>query len=1237
VSTWFPIGPDFVYAPRDTAVPKRLSRRNEWARQAKVTSMAVDGSSTPPTLYTIERPYPQPDSNYQPQLPYWPPSGAAFRSQDDGRTWKSIADGLIASSPGLIPSSVAVHPLLPTYIYLGTVSGEVHVSNSRGDSWQSFQSLGAGVTQIVVDPRGAGTPTTTTIYAATTSGLRRSTDGGASWQSTPLTGDVMCLAFNMPALGAADLYAGVRGVGLFHASDAAGTWTNLSGSGSGLPAQAGNNFSGVLVDFCRLNPSRVYVVLGPFGGSISLYTSPSGPTGFVAVASASAPPSDLYRFAFAVAPNSSGGATDVLLFSGVALYRSNNGGASWDVCGDDPHGDHNAFGFSTLAPAPGQIPAVYVGSDGGLFASTSLAKGAAAVIGYPSDFSDGSMYTASGVAQNYNHGKTSLALSAYAADPASAARGYSAGQDTGLAGHTGTLGWRGLDDSTDAWGVAVAPGADGLKVWYRTPFDTRLMTDHGETSPALVLVSTGAPQSGGSATSTMRVDASGRCLTGIYPTTLLQSAVNPGTNQVVTPISMLGVVPGVWVLIDNEVVVVSAPVTATTFTANLVSPHAANAAVKVFGGVIVGIDQSGSATQVSQALALDIPKAMATHPTDDRFAVCVTGKQQSNPDQRVWMTNGAPLGASTVWNEIAGPTKPTGGLLSSAAIDANGKVYVLLTDLTWTAPGGAPVTTPLYEVSTGSWVAQACSGLPSGPFGSIVVPPGATDTLYITSGSQAYEVKRAGGKWNWTAVGSGLPGQPLVDLWVGDVGAGGTPKLLLRASVVSRGVWEADVTAGPATPDPATRPYLRHQPLDQGWLSPSIEGQVDPFAPAAGPSLYHWESPDIKIDARRPGTGSGPYYQNDPENPLPLSHVAFDQFLDNSQNLPQSDQANVHVQVHNRSYAALNAVSVWAIWCRPAGGVPSLAASPSMGNAYDFWGQFHPDGSIHPGLPMDSPWKPVGPPISVSSLDASHPQIATFPNWMVPTLAPGDNGHYCITAFVHSQANPINETNMSVDAIATSNPQVAQKNLHITTMLPMGFDFGGYGLRECLEFHLADGEDSIVDLVFDFSELPKGLRAAVQLTRLETEIPLAKAITGVARRYAAEGNGRAPSGVRWLRQWADRLEDATKREHRDPDRDDFWLVPRFAPHIYAAKPAGTLAVNGVRMKSNQRAAAILAITGLSRKALTQDYRFRVVQRVAGRVVGGSTYWIQRAEDEKPGGTTRPAPILEPPFPLPDRF
>lgn len=261
MSTWFPIGPDFVYATRDSAVPMRLSRGNELGRQAKVKALAVDATSSPPTLYTVEQPYPQVSDDfpqYYPQNPYWPVGGSAFVSQDSGLSWTPIADTLIQDNPGVTPTCIAVHPLQPANIYLGTDSGDIFVSNSRGQSWGPAQSLGAGnqINQIVVDPRNAGNPATTTLYAATSTGLQISTNGGSSWTPTSLSGYVMSLAFNMPASGTADLYAGVQGVGLYHATTATGTWTLLNGSGSGLPLQSVLGFEGVLVDFSASIPSE---------------------------------------------------------------------------------------------------------------------------------------------------------------------------------------------------------------------------------------------------------------------------------------------------------------------------------------------------------------------------------------------------------------------------------------------------------------------------------------------------------------------------------------------------------------------------------------------------------------------------------------------------------------------------------------------------------------------------------------------------------------------------------------------------------------------------------------------------------------------------------------------------------------------------------------------------------------------------------------------------------------------
>src|SRR5439155_18041811 len=141
-------------------------------------------------------------------------------------------------------------------------------------------------------------------------------------------------------------------------------------------------------------------------------------------------------------------------------------------------------------------------------------------------------------------------------------------------------------------------------------------------------------------------------------------------------------------------------------------------------------------------------------------------------------------------------------------------------------------------------------------------------------------------------------------------------------------------------------------------------------------------------------------FQTDPEGPSPLSHVLFDELKDNSQNLPGADAALAHVQVHNRSLISANNVHVWAIYCNASAGVPALSASPSRGNAFPFWSQFTVTGQIIPNLPADSPWRSVGPPQTLSNVDAAHPQVASF-RWSIPLVPSGNPGHFCMVVFIH--------------------------------------------------------------------------------------------------------------------------------------------------------------------------------------------------------------------------------------------
>jgi hypothetical protein len=480
----------------------------------------------------------------------------------------------------------------------------------------------------------------------------------------------------------------------------------------------------------------------------------------------------------------------------------------------------------------------------------------------------------------------------------------------------------------------------------------------------------------------------------------------------------------------------------------------------------------------------------------------------------------------------------------------------------------------------------------------------------------------------WTEIGSGLPGPHVEDLWVGQIASG---KILLRAAIGARGVWEFDVTAG-AT-DPPARPYVRDHFLDQGWLSPSPDGLINPFRPSDGVSMYHYQCADIKIDAQHPG--SPPFFQTDPEGTLPLSHVLFDLLNDNSQNLPGSDAAIVHVQVHNRSYTKISQVSVWAIYCSAAAGVHGLNESPSMGNNFQFWSQFLPSGAIVPNLPMDSPWTSLGPPRTLDNIDAAHPQVASW-DWTIPMLPSGDPGHYCMVVFLHSAEHLINETRYNVDAITPTNPQVGQKNLHIGPPLPASPRRGapGHRMQEYIEFHNPTPKERVTDLVFDLRPLPPALRMWLRFTKLDTVAPLEQSLTGIeavhrpglideSRKALLEGVELGEAVLHWLDRWLDRVEAKLGGEAEEkscPPKPMPW--PRFTPPVYRPKPSALVEVKGVRLGAFGFGAALMVIENRGELPEGSEFRFQVQQRIEGRVVGGSVYIVRIA-----GQAKLPPPIV----------
>ncbi len=1248
---WYPVGPDSVFAPK-RAPFERLSRRNEYGRQGLVSSIAMDPTD-PATIYVTER----------------PSSGgtSAFRTRDDGNSWTPIADSLQQLDPRVDPSCIAVNPDNPTTIYMGVNQG-VYVSSSRGDpgSWSARHAIPGYVRKLIVDSRTSATLATTVLYAATTAGVYRSADGGTTWNQV-LPGDTWTLVAYMPSAGTAHFYAGVWQQGVFHTTDPTTPWTNLNTQGIGLPAhtaptvaQPRGNFDAVFVDLCRQNPSCVYAWFTTMACSatgsncqevtMAIYTTSSPTTAWAAVAVAS-PPSPgqgLYAWSFAVAPNSPGdGLTDILLFGSLGVQRSIDGGRTWQNDGTSFHADQHAIAFSPEQPPPGVVPATYIGCDGGIGKSSKFVDPTVAISSPPGDYNEDVATLDTFAWQNRNHAKQSSAIYQYASDPRVPALSYIGCQDTGVAAGASALGWRGVADA-DGGAIATAVDANGIAVWASlgnyggwAPFRIHQWRDKGDFYPAAAFVTLGGSVL--ASTSNYVVGLDGKCVAGAVArditTTLTVAIAANAAPQAATPASMTGIVVGSVLAIDPatpaaETVTVTAT-TATTFTAVFTQNHLVGATVQPNRTIVVRTDGSGVATQISQEfVGLGRVFAVAIHPADANVLYCAT---RSGVDQRIWTTNaGAAAGPSTVWSEIA-TGKPANIYIGSVAVASSGATYVMLTS---SVASGANVT-PLFEVSTGAWVAQACVGLPGGfTFGKVVADPVQAGTLYAANGAKVYRLTLAGGTWTWTDISAALPGQWIYDLWVGNIGSAAVPKVLLRAAIPTRGVWEQDVSAG--ANDPPVFLYLRDNFLDHAWLDPSPEGMVNPYDPVSSDRVWHYHCADLKIDARQEHTiaGMADFFQTDPEGaPIPpLSHVLFDQLVDNSQNLPQTDAAYVHVQVHNRSWTPADNVSVWAIYCNP-GAVPALSASPSMGNAFPFWGQFGAGGAITPSLPADSPWHSVGPPQVLFGIDAANPRVASW-SWTIPALPSGASAHCCMVAFVHSAASPVGETTrMIVDQIAPTNRQVGQKNLHIGPPLAPGPASGdasvGTGTRatrimeEYIEFHNPTPQAQQSEFRIDLRSLPADLATSFRLTKVT-----AASMTGIARARGARADERwgelGPpfSLLSWIAAlfrklvcWlANILRFVLNQPRKQCSR------PRVSPLdlepvVYEAKPSALVQVRGVNLPAFGSAAALLRVEVKGQLEQGGEYRFEVQQIIgAGEekppIVGGGTYVVVIAGDAK---------------------
>ncbi|MGE5399081.1 MAG: FlgD immunoglobulin-like domain containing protein [Ignavibacteriales bacterium] len=272
--------------------------------------------------------------------------------------------------------SIAVDPVNPAVIYVGSVSGGIWKTTNGGGSWlplkDNMENLSIGA--LIIDPADhnilyAGTGEGFYNYDALRGeGIFKSTDAGATWKRLPETVNQDFYYINSLAIDktTGTLFAATR-KGLFRSKDGGNSFSVISSlpQASGDPNQ---NVHCTCIVITYGSPVSIYASFGLFNDA-TVYKSTDGGDAFRAVftskgqgrtvlAAAPSDPNTLYLSAMKISDNTAG-----------IMRVTRDGGNSWDslkvagpnISGSSTYTSNQAWYNNTLAIDPQDPNTVYAG------------------------------------------------------------------------------------------------------------------------------------------------------------------------------------------------------------------------------------------------------------------------------------------------------------------------------------------------------------------------------------------------------------------------------------------------------------------------------------------------------------------------------------------------------------------------------------------------------------------------------------------------------------------------------------------------------------------------------------------------------------------------------------------------------------------------------------------------------------------------------------------------------------